>query len=142
MVFLPAIRAAQAESDFDGSGSANNNASDGPGPSSVSSPRFAMPMAPPTGPVIRKQNIACDACRSRKIRCQRMTIDQVVRHYSISDVDMPRDWKQTDSSVSNARDVDRNVLPTTSFSLLLVRIKRDQVQRGGGKVIMREMGKF
>jgi len=82
MVFLPAIRAAQAESDFDGPGSVLGSASDGPGPSSVSSPRFAMPMAPPAGPVIRKQNIACDACRSRKIRCQRMTIDQIVRRGS------------------------------------------------------------
>jgi hypothetical protein len=71
-----------------------------------------------------------------------MTIDQVVRHYSISDVDMPRDWKQTDSSVSNVREEDRNVLPITSFSLLPVRIKRGQVQRGGGRAIMRERGTF
>lgn len=60
----------------------------GPGPSTSSnSARFAPVqvggrMAPPQstlvqGP-IRKQNIACDACRSRKIRCQRTTIHQIV----------------------------------------------------------------
>jgi len=80
MVFLPAIRAAQVESEMDGSsGSVPTTAYavSGPGPSSASSPRFAMPPPTTNGP-IRKQNIACDACRSRKIRCQRMTIEQIV----------------------------------------------------------------
>jgi hypothetical protein len=59
----------------------------GPGPSTTTnSARFAPvhvsmsgTMAPPQGP-IRKQNIACDACRSRKIRCQRVSIYQIVRY--------------------------------------------------------------
>ncbi|ORY28330.1 hypothetical protein BCR39DRAFT_208345 [Naematelia encephala] len=29
----------------------------------------------PTGPA-RKQNVACDACRSKKVRCQRLTINE------------------------------------------------------------------
>lgn len=71
-----------------------------------------------------------------------MTIDQIVRHSSIPVVFMPRYRKETDSSVSNVKDEGRNVLPITYFSLLLVRIKGGLGQRGGGKVIMREMGKF
>ena len=142
MVFLPAVRAAQAESDLARSGSAYNNAGDGPGPSSVSSPRFATPMAPPTVPVIRKQNIACDACRSRKIRCQRMTVDQIVGCCPISVVLMSHYRKEADSSVNNVRDEDRNVPPTTYFNLLLVRIKRGQGPRGGGRAIMRVKGRF
>ena len=142
MVFLPAVRAAQAESDLARSGSAYNNAGDGPGPSSVSSPRFATPMAPPTVPVIRKQNIACDACRSRKIRCQRMTVDQIVRHCPISIGFMSHYRKEADSSVNNVRDEDRNVPPTMYFNLLLVRIKRDQEPRGGERAIMRLKGRF
>ena len=140
MVFLPAVRAAQAESELARSGSAYNHAGDGPGPSSVSSPRFATPMAPPTVPVIRKQNIACDACRSRKIRCQRMTVDQIVRYCPMAAVFTSYYRKEADSSVNNVRDEDRHVLPTTYFSLLLVRIKRGQGQRGGGRVIMTERG--
>ena len=54
----------------------------GPGPSTTSqSARFTHPcgtMPAPQGPAIRKQNIACDACRSRKIRCQRVSIHQIV----------------------------------------------------------------
>lgn len=85
MVFLPAVRAAQngSENTETQSTPAVMSATDaGPGPSSVaSSSRFAKPvgsMPPPHGPVIRKQNIACDACRTRKIRCQRTTIEQIV----------------------------------------------------------------
>ena len=108
MVFFPAVQAVlNAEPRQDprppsilqtGASSSNDDhpsapppqAQAGPGPSTSSnSARFAPVqvggrMAPPQAPqgAIRKQNIACDACRSRKIRCQRISIYQIVSSHT------------------------------------------------------------
>jgi hypothetical protein len=150
MVFLPAIRAAhpQVESSSDGvasgstppidngSGPAPTNAAGGPGPTSISSARFSATMQPPTGP-IRKQNIACDACRSRKIRCQRMTIEQIVRllYLTLSD------WLMR-ISVNNVKEEDQNVLPIMSCSLLRVNLRKGGQGRDGGRVKMQRRGMY
>jgi hypothetical protein len=150
MVFLPAIRAAhpQAESISDdvasgstpptgnGSEPEPTNATGGPGPTSISSARFSATMQPPTGP-IRKQNIACDACRSRKIRCQRMTIEQIVRllYLTLSD------WLMR-ISVNNVKGEDLNVLPITSCSLLRVNLRKGVQERDGGRVRMQRRGMY
>ena len=108
-----------------GSGQAQAQAQAGPGPSTSSnSARFApmheqvgVTMPPPQGP-IRKQNIACDACRSRKIRCQRVSIHQIVCPRPILPhphpppcytctivIEMGREWEEKcrRPSVSNAK---------------------------------------
>lgn len=145
MVFLPAVRAAQGGSEnteihSTASSIAPITAPAGPGPSSTaSSSRFAKPvgsMPPPHGPVIRKQNIACDACRTRKIRCQRTTIEQTVRFTPIV-----RQEDESDVSASNVRPRGRSVHRTMSSSWRIARIRRKREASAGARARLRMKGR-